>query len=135
MPEEIVTELASLPYCFRPALRIALTQHPDGTWNRSMLTVPAKSSADFANVGTVHAVRRLLEYGWDRESPPLALARRALFRLLAEDNDPGFLYELGAKAKDDDAKQLPLHWHRLATSLTRDSGAPHAESSSASMRT
>ncbi len=74
LPEEVVAEMAWLPYCFRPALRIALTQHPDGTWNRSMLTVPAKSSADFANVGTVHAVRRLLEYGWDRESPPLALA-------------------------------------------------------------
>ncbi len=103
LAEEVVAEMGWMPYCFRPALRIALTQHPNGTWNQSMLTVPAKSSADFANVGTVHAVRRLLEYGWDRESPPLALARRALFRLLAEDNDPGFLYELGAKAKDDDA--------------------------------
>jgi hypothetical protein len=103
LPDEVVAEMGWLPYGFRPALRIALTQQPDGTWNRSMLTVPGKSSADFANVGTIHAVRRLLEYGWDRESPPLALARRALFRLLAEDNDPGFLYELGPKAKDEDA--------------------------------
>jgi hypothetical protein len=103
LPEETVSQMGWLPYSFRPALLIALTQQPDGTWNRSMLTVPGKSTADLTNVGTIQAVRRLLEYGWDRESPPLALARRALFRLLAEDNDPGFLYELGAKAKDDDA--------------------------------
>jgi hypothetical protein len=103
LPESVISELGSLPYTYRPALRIALTQSPDGTWNRSMLTVPAKTSADFANLGTVPAVRRLIEYGWDRESPPLALARRILFRLLAEDNDPAYLYELGAKAKDEDA--------------------------------
>ena len=30
-------------------------------------------------------------------------ARRPLFRLLAEDNDPDFLYELGAKATDDES--------------------------------
>ena len=29
-------------------------------------------------------MRRLLEYGWDREAPPLYHARRVLFRLLAE---------------------------------------------------
>ena len=103
LSDSTVSEMGWLPYAFAPALRIALTQQPDGTWNRSMLTIPAKTSTDFANVGTVPAVRRLLEYGWDRESPPLALARRALFRLLAEDNDPAYLYELGAKAKDDDA--------------------------------
>jgi len=103
LPESVVGEIGWLPYVFPPALRIALTQHPDGTWNRSMLTIPGKNNANFSNVGTIPAVRRLLEYGWDRESPPLALARRALFRLLAEDNDPAFLYELGAKAKDDAA--------------------------------
>ena len=103
LSEPVVAELGSLPYAYGPSLRIALAQSADGTWNRSMLTIPSRSSADFANVGTVPAVRRLLEYGWDRESPPLALARRVLFRLLAEDNDPVFLYELGAKAKDEDA--------------------------------
>jgi hypothetical protein len=103
LSESVVREMGWLPYVFPPALRIALTQHPDGTWNRSMLTIPGKSNANFSNVGTIPAVRRLLEYGWDRESPPLALARRALFRLLAEDNDPAFLYELGAKAKDEGA--------------------------------
>jgi hypothetical protein len=99
----IARELSWLPYAFAPALRIALAQQPDGTWNRSMLTIPPKGSADVSKLGTVHAVRRLLEYGWDRESPPLALARRVLFRILAEDNDPAFLYELGAKAKEEDS--------------------------------
>jgi hypothetical protein len=68
-----------------------------------MLGIPTKGSTDLSKLGTVHAVRRLLEYGWDRESPPLALARRVLFRILAEDNDPAFLYELGAKAKEEDS--------------------------------
>ena len=103
VPEPIARELGWLPYAFAPALRIALAQHPDGTWNRSMLSIPSKGSSDLSKLGTVHAVRRLLEYGWDRESPPLALARRVLFRILAEDNDPAFLYELGAKAKEEDS--------------------------------
>ncbi|MEO5902380.1 MAG: hypothetical protein ABIQ55_00025 [Gemmatimonadaceae bacterium] len=91
-----------LPYAFRPALRLALTQSVDGIWNQSMLGVP-KHGGDFTGVGTISATRRLLEYGWDRESPPLAHSRRALFRLLAEDNDPSYLYELGVKAKDNDS--------------------------------
>ena len=97
-----VRQLGFLPYAHRPALRLALSQQVDGIWNESMLSVP-RHAGDFTGVGTIPAVRRLLEYGWDRESPPLALARRALFRLLAEDNDPAYLYELGAKAKDNDS--------------------------------
>ncbi|MDO8500964.1 MAG: hypothetical protein Q7S20_03885 [Gemmatimonadaceae bacterium] len=100
--ESTAREMEWLPYGFRPALRLALSQNVDGIWNGSMLSVPRRS-ADFSTVGTIPAVRRLLEYGWDRESPPLALARRPLFRLLAEDNDPAYLYELGTKAKDDEA--------------------------------
>lgn len=100
--DSTLREMEWLPYSFRPALRLALTQNVDGIWNQSMLTVP-KQNGDIAGAGTIPAVRRLLEYGWDRESPPLSQARRALFRLLAEDNDPAYLYELGAKAKDDDS--------------------------------
>ncbi|MBA3340291.1 MAG: hypothetical protein H0T48_00480 [Gemmatimonadaceae bacterium] len=95
-------DIESLPYSFRPALRLALSQNVDGIWNGSMLAVP-RHGGDFTGVGTIPAARRLLEYGWNRESPPLALARRPLFRLLAEDNDPAYLYELGAKAKDPDS--------------------------------
>lgn len=100
--DSTIREMSWLPYAHRPALRLALTQNVDGIWNGSMLTVP-KHGADIAGAGTIPAARRLLEYGWDRESPPLAHARRALFRLLAEDNDPAYLYELGAKSKDDDS--------------------------------
>ena len=68
-----------------------------------MLGLPSGRSDRFEGIGTVNAVRRLIEFGWDKDSPPLILARRPLFRLLAEDNDPEFLYELGAKAVDDES--------------------------------
>jgi hypothetical protein len=65
-----------------------------------MLSVPRGQGVE--GVGTIQAIRRLLEYGWDKNSPPLMLARRTLFRLLAEDNDPAFLYEMGGRAKPDE---------------------------------
>lgn len=102
LSDSSIRELDWLPYAFGPALRLAVAQNVDGVWNQSMLSVP-KHTGDFSTVGTIPAVRRLLEYGWNRESPPLSLARRALFRLLAEDNDPAYLYELGPKSKDDDS--------------------------------
>jgi hypothetical protein len=74
----------------------------DGTWNKSMLTLPSARSDNFDGVGTINAVRRLLEYGWEKDSPPLLHARRILFRLLAEDNDPEFLFELASKGNDED---------------------------------
>ena len=101
LPESALRSISWLPYISGPAIRLAITQNVDGIWNNSMLAVP-KHATDFNTVGTIPAVRRLLEYGWDRESPPLALARRPLFRLLAEDNDPAFLFELGGKSRDDD---------------------------------
>ena len=82
---------------FKPALKLALSQDGEGTWSGSMLTVPNGARV----VGTIPAFRRLLEYGWDRESPPLVRARRVLFRLLAEDDDPGQLYELRDSCKGD----------------------------------
>ncbi len=95
-------DLSSLAYAQRQAIRLAFSQQRDGTWNGSMLTIPSRTSTDFSGVGTIQAVRRLAECGWSPESPPLLLARRLLFRLLAEDNDPAFLYELSQKARDDD---------------------------------
>jgi hypothetical protein len=69
-----------------------------------MLTIPSDRSEHFDGVGTINAARRLLEYGWDKDSPPLARVRRVLFRLLAEDDDPEFLFEFGSgkNATDDD---------------------------------
>src|SRR5512133_1187067 len=98
-----VTDLVtSLPFTHRPALTLAMRQQPDGTWGHSMLTVPSARAEHFEGVGTINAVRRLLEYGWDKDTPPLTHARRVLFRLLAEDDDPDFLFELGGKGTHDD---------------------------------
>jgi hypothetical protein len=95
--------VASLPFTHRPALTLAMTQQPDGTWNRSMLSLPSARAEHFEGIGTINAARRLLEYGWDKDTPPLTHARRVLFRLLAEDQDPEYLFELGGKnAADDD---------------------------------
>ncbi len=87
-------DLASLPYASQTGIRISLSQSLDGTWSQSMLSLPESPEAGVSGLGTIPAVRRLLEYGWDRESPPLAHARRPLFRLLSEDNDPHYLYDL-----------------------------------------
>ena len=89
--------MAGLPYSYAPALSLALSQRPDGTWNGAMLSIPAARAQDFEGVGTIPAVRRMLEYGWDRESPPLVRARRTLFRLLAEDDDAALMFELGPR--------------------------------------
>jgi hypothetical protein len=63
-----------------------------------MLEVPEGGSP---KVGTIPAFRRLLEYGWDKDAPPLIRARRVLFRLLAEDDDVDQLYEFRESAGDD----------------------------------
>jgi hypothetical protein len=91
---EIVREASALAYAYEPALALALGQGADGVWNRSMLEVPGPRAEHSEGVGTINAFRRLLEYGWDKEAPPLLRARRVLFRLLAEDTDPAFLFEL-----------------------------------------
>lgn len=91
--------MAALALGFVPALRLAMAQSTEGTWGNSILGVP--STDDPSQVGTIPAFRRLIEYGWDRESPPLIRARRVLFRLLAEDNDADQLYEFRAAAGSD----------------------------------
>ncbi|MGQ0646761.1 MAG: hypothetical protein ACT4P7_04265 [Gemmatimonadaceae bacterium] len=66
-----------------------------------MLQVPDAGARNPAiRVGTTPAVHRLLELGWDRLSPPLTSARRPLFRLLAEDTDPAFLYDLAPVGRE-----------------------------------
>ncbi|HEY0972286.1 MAG TPA: hypothetical protein VGE02_15055 [Gemmatimonadales bacterium] len=94
--------LAGMPYAHPPALTLAVTQGVDGTWHDRMLGVPGPGEPWPTGVGTIPAVLRLLEYGWDRESPPLLRARRLLFRLLAEDEDPAFLFELAGEAGTDE---------------------------------
>lgn len=97
-------KVSSLPLSHKSALMLALQQAPDGTWDGGMLTVPSSRAEHFEGVGTIPAVRRLIECGWHRDTPPLAHARRILFRLLAEDEDPAYLFELGGKhAQDEDS--------------------------------
>lgn len=95
-------KVAALPFTHRPALLLAVQQAPDGTWGGGMLSVPSSRAEHFEGVGTIPAVRRLLEYGWSKETPPLVHARRILFRLLAEDDDPSFLFELRGKHAPDE---------------------------------
>jgi hypothetical protein len=90
-------------YLHEPALTLAVQQRPDGTWGGRILTVPRAGDPTFAGVGMVPAVRRLLECGWEADAPALTCARRLLFRLLAEDVDPAFLFELRDEAGADEA--------------------------------
>ena len=110
----------SLPYGFRPALELAVARSADGVWNEAMLTLPARGSDGFEGVGTVHAVRRMIEYGWDRESPPVNQARRILFRLLAEDADPALLFEM---APPPSKARLEEEQRRMARQVLREAAA------------
>lgn len=112
------SEISALPYAHRPAIRLAVTQSRDGMWNNSVLSLPSKHGSDFTHIGTIPAVRRLLEYGWAHDSPPLILARRLLFRLLAEDNDPTYTFELGTKVKDEDITRRTRGMFREAAAAT-----------------
>ena len=98
---QLANEASALAYAYHPALTLAVSQSPDGTWNSSMLEVPSARADHFERVGTINAFRRLLEYGWDKDAPPLLRTRRVLFRLLAEDNDPAYLFELAPRGEND----------------------------------
>lgn len=90
---------AAVPYATAAGLQLLLMQEADGTWPGGLLSVP--KTGTFNEVGTILAYRRLIELGWDPESPALACTKRLLFRLLAEDEDPSLLAEL--RPADDDA--------------------------------
>ena len=97
-------KVAALPFTYKPAVLLAVQQAPDGTWGGGMLSIPSARAEHFEGVGTIPAVRRLMEWGWNKDTPPLVHARRILFRLLAEDEDPSFLFELSGKhTPDEDA--------------------------------
>lgn len=98
---EVAREAAVLPYAHAPAVGLALAQSIDGIWHGSMLEVPHGRGESFERVGTINAFRRLLEYGWDKDSPPLMRTRRVLFRLLAEDDDPAYLFEFARRGDPD----------------------------------
>lgn len=88
-------------YAHAAALRLAVQQGRDGTWGGRMLALPAPGDANFAGIGTVPAVRRLVESGWDASTPALHAARKVLFRSLAEDEELSSLHELRGEATDE----------------------------------
>src|ERR1700722_7362778 len=103
LADPAVEPLATIPMTYKPAVSLAMAQAPDGSWGTTMLGVPTgkgDKSDPFEGVGTINAVRRLLEYGWDKESPPIVRVRRLLFRLLAEDEDPSYLFEFAPAADE-----------------------------------
>jgi hypothetical protein len=99
-------QVAALPFTHRPAVLLAVQQGSDGTWTGGMLSLPPAEAQHFERIGTIPAVRHLLELGWSKDTPPLVRARRALFRLLAEDEDPSYLYELADTTDSDDEEAV-----------------------------
>lgn len=98
--DDVPKAVSGLPYAARTPLLLAASQNIDGTWGARMLSLPKGKGVD--GVGMIPGIRRLLESGWDKDSPPLAHSRRLLFRLLAEDNDPAYLFELVGEAKGEE---------------------------------
>lgn len=124
---EVAERARAGAYSFPPAMLLALTQGGDGSWHQSMFGVPSQRAAHFEGVGTMLAVRRLLEYGWQPDSPPMVHARRLLFRLLAEDDDPQYLFELQpAKGSTYELRQRGrLMLREAAASLLAQAGYGH----------
>ena len=104
---------ANTPYYHRPAVEIAVRQAYDGTWNNAMLAVPGRGSSSLDGLGSINAVRRLLESGWDKDAPAVSQARRSLFRLLAEDEEPAQLYEFQAKPGKSLEPEVAAHLRQL----------------------
>jgi hypothetical protein len=109
--DQVPAAYANTPYFYRPAVELAIRQSYDGTWNGAMLALPSKGGID--GLGSINAVRRLLEYGWDKDSPAMYQARRSLFRLLAEDEDEAQLYEFQAKPGKTLEPELAAHHRQL----------------------
>lgn len=81
-----------------------------------MLAVPGRGDDPLLTVGAIPAVHRLLEFGFAPDFPPFAAVRRVLFRLLAEDTDPAFLFEFASEATSAERR-------RRARLILRESAA------------
>ena len=102
------------------AIRCAVSMDLDGTWGGRLF--PSAGAAP--HTATFSAFRHLLECGWDRDSPPLAVSRRFLFRLLAMDEEPTMLYELGDSvgANKELARRLRANIRVEAAALLAQAG-------------
>jgi len=118
------SQVSNLPFTHAPALLLAVQQGIDGTWEGGMLALPSAQAPRFEGIGTIPAVRRLMELGWNKDTPPLVHARRALFRLLAEDDDPTYLYELSGKHRmdEDEVKRGRLALREAAAAVLAQAG-------------
>lgn len=88
----------------KEAAKLIVNQTSDGVWGSAIISAPVAGAKNpGAGIGTATAVHRLLELGWDRESPPIHNARRPLFRLLAEDTDPNYLYEMAGNGREPES--------------------------------
>jgi hypothetical protein len=118
------SQVSNLPFTHAPALLLAVQQGIDGTWEGGMLALPSAKAHRFEGIGTIPAVRRLMEFGWNKDTPPLVHARRALFRLLAEDDDPTYLYELAGKHRldEEEVKRGRLALREAAASVLAQAG-------------
>ena len=117
-------QVSNLPFTHAPALLLAVLQGSDGTWEGGMLALPSSRAHRFEGIGTIPAVRRLMEAGWNKDTPPLVHARRALFRLLAEDDDPAYLYELSGKHRldEEEVKRGRLALREAAAAVLAQAG-------------
>lgn len=117
-------QVSNLPFTHAPALLLAVQQGIDGTWEGGMLALPSTKAHRFEGIGTIPAVRRLMELGWNKDTPPLVHARRALFRLLAEDDDPTYLYELSGKHRldEEEVKRGRLALREAAAAVLAQAG-------------
>ena len=73
--------------------QVVKKQKDSGVWGGNLLGVSPNKAAGIKDVGTYHQYLRLVELGWSRESRPLKLGSRLLFRLLSRDPDPKLLFE------------------------------------------
>lgn len=99
-PAAAAAQVDVLALAHPSALRCAVTMSTDGTWGGRLFPEPGAP----AHTATFSAVRHLVECGWHRDTPPLYVARRHLFRLLAQDEDAGPLLELEAVAGSSKAR-------------------------------
>jgi hypothetical protein len=102
------------------AIHCAVTMHLDGTWGGRLFPVAGAKP----HTATFSAFRHLLECGWDRDSPPLAIGRRFLFRLLAMDEEPSMLFEFATETggSKELAKRLRANIRVEAAALLAQAG-------------
>ena len=92
-------QVSALPFTHRPALLLAVQQSVDGTWSGGMLGIPSSRAEHFEGIGTIPAVRRLIEYGWHKDTPPLAPCASCALPAACRGRGPGVPVRAGRQAR------------------------------------